>query len=83
MTKQWTSSATRPITPNKSAGEAASYWMQVMLIVSVITVASVGLLGWVTTRSITQSTRKIIGRVSEMAGGAGDLTARVDIDSTR
>ncbi len=65
----------------KSASEAASHWMRVMLIVSVITVVSIGLLGWVTIRSITQSTRKIISRVGEMAGGAGDLTARVDIDS--
>lgn len=65
----------------KSASEAASHWMRVMLIVSVITVVSIGLLGWVTIRSITQSTRKIISRVGEMAGGAGDLTARVDINS--
>jgi methyl-accepting chemotaxis protein WspA len=65
----------------KSAGEAASYWLRVMLILSVISVASVALLGWITTRSITQSTRKLQGRVNEMASGAGDLTARVEIDS--
>ena len=65
----------------KSASEAASFWMHVMLVVSVISVALVAIIGWVTTRSITQSTGKLLGRVHEMAGGAGDLTARVEIDT--
>jgi methyl-accepting chemotaxis protein WspA len=73
---QDTNAATR-----QSASDAASFWMRVMLVLSVISVASVGLLGWLTTRSITQSTAKLIGRVHEMASGAGDLTARVDIDA--
>ena len=60
---------------------AASFWMRVMLVLSVISVATVGLLGWLTTRSITVSTEKLIGRVREMASGAGDLTARVEIDA--
>jgi methyl-accepting chemotaxis protein WspA len=65
----------------KTAGDAASFWMRVMLVVSVIAVALVAIIGWVTTRSITQSTRKLLGRVHEMASGAGDLTARVEIDT--
>jgi methyl-accepting chemotaxis protein WspA len=65
----------------KSAGEASRFWMQVMLIVSAISVALVAIIGWVTTRSITQSTGKLLGRVQEMASGAGDLTARVEIDT--
>jgi methyl-accepting chemotaxis protein WspA len=65
----------------QSASDAASFWMRVMLVLSVISVASVALLGWFTTRSITQSTQKLIGRVSEMASGGADLTARVEIDA--
>ena len=34
-----------------------------------------------TTRSVTQSTGRLISRVREMASGAGDLTARVEIDA--
>jgi methyl-accepting chemotaxis protein WspA len=65
----------------QSASDAAMFWMRVMLVLSTISVASVGLLGWVTTRSITDSTQKLMGRVSEMASGASDLTARVSVDS--
>ncbi|MGA2059091.1 MAG: methyl-accepting chemotaxis protein [Thermoguttaceae bacterium] len=65
----------------KTAGEASSFWMRVMLIVSAISVTLVAIIGWVTTRSITQSTGKLLGRVQEMASGAGDLTARVEIDT--
>jgi methyl-accepting chemotaxis protein WspA len=73
---QDTSAATR-----QTAADAASFWMRVMLVLSALSVASVGLLGWYTTRSITQSTQKLIGRVGEMASGASDLTARVHIDA--
>lgn len=65
----------------QEASDAAAFWGRVMLVLSVVSVVAVGLLGWVTTRSITQSTEKLLGRVQEMASGAGDLTARVDIDA--
>jgi methyl-accepting chemotaxis protein WspA len=65
----------------ESARVAALTWMSVMLVLSAISVASVGLLGWVTIRSITDSTEKLMGRVGEMASGASDLTARVSIDA--
>jgi methyl-accepting chemotaxis protein WspA len=65
----------------KTSSDAASFWINIIRIISVISVVSIGLLGWLTTRSITQSTQKLISRVNDMAGGAGDLTARVDIDS--
>lgn len=73
---QDTNDATR-----QTASDAATFWMRVMLVLSVVSVASVGVLGWVTTRSVTQSTEKLLGRVNEMAGGAGDLTARIKIDA--
>lgn len=63
------------------AANAASFWLRAMLALSAVSVAAIGLIGWLTTRSITQSTRKLIGRVGEMAGGAGDLTARVEVDT--
>ena len=66
----------------KSADESASFWMSWMVILSSIAVVSIGLLGWLTTRSITHSTDKLLVRVREMAGGAGDLTARVEIDAS-
>jgi methyl-accepting chemotaxis protein WspA len=65
----------------QSAADSALFWLRVMLVLSVISVALVGLLGWFTIRSITCSTEKLIGRVGEMASGASDLTARVNIDA--
>ena len=65
------------------AAEAAKFWMSWMVILSAMAVIAIGLLGWLTTRSITHSTEKLLGRVREMAGGAGDLTARVEIDTQR
>src|SRR5207249_2874359 len=40
-----------------------------------------GLFGWLLSRGIVRSSRVLIDRVNEMAGGAGDLTARVPIES--
>ena len=65
-----------------SAAEAAKFWMSWMVMLSAVAVIAIGLLGWLTTRSITHSTENLLGRVREMAGGAGDLTARVEIDSS-
>lgn len=65
---------------NEGASQSAWFWMQVMLVVSVLSIILVGTLGWATTRSITRSNEKLLGRIQEMAGGAGDLTARVEID---
>jgi methyl-accepting chemotaxis protein WspA len=65
----------------KSAGEAESSWLSWMTVLSAAAVLFIGLLGLVTTRSITRSTQKLLDRVQEMAGGAADLTARVEIDT--
>lgn len=65
----------------QQASDAAASWGQVMLVLSVISVVAVGLIGWLTTRSVTRSTGRLLGRVREMASGAGDLTARVNIDA--
>lgn len=63
------------------ARDAASLWLSWMTVLSVVAVISIGLLGWITTRSIMCSTQELLHRVDEMAGGAADLTARVEIDA--
>ncbi len=68
-------------TIKQAAEDAVSFWMRVMLVVSVIAIVCVGVLGWVTAQSVTRSTDKLLSRVCEMASGAGDLTARVTVDS--
>ena len=54
-------------------------WQRAMLVVSLGSVVGIGALGIVMARSIVRSTRVLINRVHEMAGGASDLTARVPI----
>lgn len=63
------------------ASDAALFWLRVMMILSVLCVASVAMLGWFTMRSVTSSTDRLIARVNEMASGASDLTARVHTDT--
>ena len=65
----------------RTAADAAIFWFRVMLVLSVVSVASVGLLGWITTRSVTSATQELMARVHEMASGKSDLTARVQIDA--
>lgn len=65
----------------KSAGEASNFWMKWMVTLSTLAVLVIASVGWLTTRSINHSTRKLMHRVEQMAGGAADLTARVQIDS--
>lgn len=59
-----------------------SFWMWSLLAFAVLSVLTVAVLGWATARSVIQPARTLIGRVEEMASGASDLTARVQIDST-
>lgn len=65
----------------KAASDASSLSMVWMVVICVVVVLLIGLFGWLTTRSITQSTDTLLTRIHEMAGGAGDLTARVQIDA--
>jgi methyl-accepting chemotaxis protein WspA len=68
----------------RDAAEASrwtNFWLDAMLVISIGSVLAVGLLGVITTRSIVRSTRVLSRRVNEMASGASDLTARVEVDS--
>jgi len=52
-----------------------------LLLVGLGAVATIGLLGWYLSRGIARATDVLNTRVTEMASGASDLTARVMIDS--
>lgn len=51
------------------------------LLIGLAAVVAIGSMGWYLSRSIARSATLLNDRVSEMAAGASDLTARVAIDS--
>ncbi len=65
-----------------SASWWVNFWVLTTIIGSLVSLLLPGVLGWVTTRSILQSTSNVTARVNEMASGASDLTARVVVDSS-
>jgi methyl-accepting chemotaxis protein WspA len=52
-----------------------------LMLVGLGTVLVIGVLGWYTARGIIRATGVLTARVTEMAGGASDLTARVPVAS--
>jgi methyl-accepting chemotaxis protein WspA len=65
----------------EKAVASTSFWIDTMLVVSIVAVVALAVLGTLLARGIVRSADVLIARVNEMAGGAGDLTARVAIDS--
>jgi methyl-accepting chemotaxis protein WspA len=63
----------------EAAGRIA-FWMTTMIVLSIACVVLVGLAGLMLTRNISRSAGQLIRRVNEMASGASDLTARLQID---
>jgi methyl-accepting chemotaxis protein WspA len=61
--------------------QRVSFWLWVMIFVSVVSVLFVAVTGVVLARSIVHSTGKLIRRINEMASGSSDLTARVAVNS--
>jgi methyl-accepting chemotaxis protein WspA len=61
------------------ARSSINWWMRSMILLSVVTVVLGGAVGWITTRSILRTTGLLINRVNEMASGASDLTARLEV----
>jgi methyl-accepting chemotaxis protein WspA len=57
------------------------FWFWVMIVVSIVAVLLIGSSSWLLSREIVRSTSVLNARVKEMAGGAADLTARVDVHS--
>jgi methyl-accepting chemotaxis protein WspA len=62
------------------AAERIRFWLTAMVIVGIVSVALSGTLGWLLARGVVGATDQLSTRVQEMAGGASDLTARVDLD---
>jgi methyl-accepting chemotaxis protein WspA len=65
----------------KQAGEEVRFWLTAMIVISIVAVALLVLSGGLVVRGIIRPTGNLLQRVQEMAGGAGDLTARVVIDT--
>jgi len=65
----------------EAAVASTSFWANTMLILSIVAVLGLAVLGSLLARGVVRSANLLIDRVEEMAGGAGDLTARVAIDS--
>ncbi len=56
-------------------------WETGMVILSILSVATLGVMGTVLARSISRSTDRLIQRVTARASGASDLTARLKVES--
>ncbi|MDB5313723.1 MAG: mcp4 2 [Gemmataceae bacterium] len=63
----------------RQAAEDSNYWTRVMTLVSIALVVVMGATGWWVAAGVVRSARVLNDRVREMAGGAGDLTARVEV----
>jgi methyl-accepting chemotaxis protein WspA len=57
------------------------FWMRGMIVLSVTLVLLGGLVGWFTIRGIVETTGLLLRRVTELASGASDLTARIPVES--
>jgi methyl-accepting chemotaxis protein WspA len=65
----------------ESARETVQLWNAVTLAVGGLSLAAILAVGWWITRGIVNPTRELIDRMRDMAEGAGDLTARIDVPS--
>jgi methyl-accepting chemotaxis protein WspA len=68
----------------REEAEASSrivFWQTTSLLISILAVVLMALSGFLTARAVLRPTHNLIKRVNEMASGAGDLTARVAIQS--
>jgi methyl-accepting chemotaxis protein WspA len=55
------------------------FWLTVMVVLGLVTLAAVGALGGLTAQAVVRSTRQLLRRVNELASGGGDLTARIPV----
>lgn len=63
------------------AKEVVSSSRMFLVTLSVVILAAIAFFGFLTTQSIVMPTNLLIARLREMADGAGDLTARVNVES--
>jgi methyl-accepting chemotaxis protein WspA len=64
----------------KSTASEIRVWSNLTLLLSVLAVGTFGIVGWFIIKSISTSANLLLARVNEMAGGAGDLTARLHVE---
>lgn len=64
----------------QEARDSSEFWNKVMAAVSIALVTVMGATGFWIGNAISRSARELNGRVQEMSGGAGDLTARIKPD---
>lgn len=64
-----------------AAEDSIRFWLRIMLALSIATVLLLLGLGGLLARGIVRATTTLTKRVQEMASGAGDLTARVTVES--
>ncbi len=65
----------------KTATERMRFWLTAVIVISVVKVLIMSLGGWWMARGIVVATNALIGRVRDMAAGAGDLTARLPVET--
>ena len=63
------------------AAAESQFWMNGMLVLSIVVISFLAYFGTALARGIVRSTNSLTTRVDEMASGASDLTARVPIES--
>jgi methyl-accepting chemotaxis protein WspA len=65
----------------RTATERTRFWLTMMLVLSIVSISGPAGGGWGVARGIVRGTDALIGRVREMAEGAGDLTARLPVET--
>lgn len=55
-------------------------WSNITITLSVLVILSFGLVGWLIIGSVVKSAKELTERVRQMASGAADLTARLNVD---
>jgi methyl-accepting chemotaxis protein WspA len=65
----------------KSAAESVRFWLTAVISISIVKLILMSVGGWWMARGIVRGTDALIGRVSEMAAGASDLTARLPVET--
>jgi len=61
-------------------GQEIHYWLNFTIVLSIVAVATFGIIGWFVIKSIANSTHVLLASLHQMASGAGDLTARLTVD---
>jgi methyl-accepting chemotaxis protein WspA len=56
------------------------YLSNFTIVLSIVALGTFGIIGWFVTKSIANSAHVLLARLNQMAGGAGDLTARLTVD---